>query len=140
MSRKRNQKQVNIPNHELVILFLIALSVILVILHMAIVVYIGVGVFVAENIWMIIRKVQGNPFTKEEARRLDLYVIGFFILLACVWVTGIQLLFGIVAGVVLAVFFVWQIMKRKRRMAITSDINTILHWGYYTTRPHKQNK
>lgn len=124
MSRKRVSYAIT---PEMVILFLIVLSVMLAFFHMAIVVYIGVAMFVAENIWMIIKKIQGRPVTKETARRLDLYVVGLFVLLACAWVTGLQLIFGIIAGVILALVILWQIMKRQKRIAITSEIGNNLH-------------
>jgi hypothetical protein len=126
MPRKKSQKRISISDHEALIFFMLALSLVLFIFHMEIVVYITVAAFVIETIWLIIRKFQNRPLTKQQVRRLDMYLRGLFVLLSVVWVTGVQAIFGIIAGIIVAVVVVWQVMKRQRRKVITSDIDETL--------------
>jgi len=126
MPRRNRRQSTNISNHEVVILFLIALCVLLFIFHMEIVVYITIGAFVLETIWLIIRKFQNRPLTGQQVRRLDVSLVALFVILSIVWVTDIQVVFGVVVGVLAVLFILWKAISSQKRKVITSDIESKL--------------
>ena len=110
------------------ILALIALIVFLLLFHMQIVVYIGVAAFVAETVWFTVRKFQNQPLPKGYMRRSYMNLIYMFVLLAVVWIMGkqSQVIFGILVGIFIVIFVIWQVVKWQRRKVFTSDIDANL--------------
>lgn len=125
---RKNKYRVSISDRqavEFLILVFIGFCVYLFIRHMEIVLYICVGIALIDTIWIVILRLQ-HKLTKRRVVISNIVLILLFILLSVVWLTGKQVIFGIVVGVVVLAFVIWQIIKHRKRKTITSDIDVKL--------------
>lgn len=104
----------------------------LAIFHMAVVIYITVGVSLAILIYGWVRYFQKRPYTRTQINILSFCVVGLALGLPFVWKYNVQIYFYTAAGIFAAGFIYWNLRKLQRREIITSDIDRFLHLALET--------